>query len=292
MHVPDPSAKPAASCREGWGQSGCQACPPLHGAGARGPRPGLGAEAARAEVGIISGGRRTLAAWSATSPPGGCGVPGKTGPGCRAPASSGCLWGEPRSASIVSLPVSGAGRERACDLFLPRGFPASLGSPWEPGRRHGPWGPVWERPGLGHAGSLGVSREPTGLCSRVRARFALAFWFGLPGLGESARMVCSLWGISGWTLLLGPHTQVGACWPSPAILTCSLTLYGSQPAPSHSLGAQNRATRPVPTTTDQPPPSPQGCGRPTRVSGQKHRTPVSRMLGAVAGGPWTTGSQA
>lgn len=60
---------------------------------------------------------------------GAVGPTGRWAPHSGTPSPSGSFWSWPRSASIVSLLVSGVGRECACDLFLPRGFPTSLGSP-------------------------------------------------------------------------------------------------------------------------------------------------------------------
>lgn len=176
--------------------------------------------------------------------------------------------GVARSAFIVSLCVSGAGRECACDLFLPRGFPASLGSPCEPGPRQTPWGPVWERPGLGRAGSLGSAGEPTGLCSPGVSQLCPGFLVRVSRVGGVGAGGCFV--VSGASLG-GPFSwdPTGPGW-SVLALTCrphlprSLSVGPSLPLPTPSeLKARPPALFPPPLT----PPSPQGCGRPTRVSG-------------------------
>lgn len=107
VHVPDPSTEPAISCREGWGQPGCQDCPLQLGAGSWGPRPGVGAEAAWR--GTIPGGCRPLATRSAISAPGGRGAYGKMGPSLRHPLP---IWLSLELASLCFHCLSACVRSR------------------------------------------------------------------------------------------------------------------------------------------------------------------------------------
>lgn len=122
---------------------------------------------------------------------------------------------------------------------------------------------------------------------------------GLPRLSGSGsrgegRLVCILWGISGWTPLSGPHRSrlehPGSSMPCCPCLPPSLSVGPRLPLPtSLQRKAWPLALFPPPLL---PPSPPQGCGRPTQVSGQMHRTPLSSMFGEVVGGAWAMGTQA
>lgn len=153
-----------------------------------------------------------------------------------------------------------------------------------------PRAPVRERPGLGHAGYLGVSegsthRPVSSGCEPGLSRLSCS--------GSRGGAVCLV--VSGVSLG-GPLPQdpTGPGWSIPALPGLAVLAYLPQspwapgPASSHSLGAQRLATDSVPTTP-LPPASPRGVAGPPGFLASCTEPHSQACLGRWQGdlGPWT-----